>query len=257
MVVVIGGVVGAAALASLWVGSRDPESAPATAPAPPVRDASAPAPPLPDPPVARPASRPASPVSAPATPAAAPAPALPETPTTATLHITSDVPDAQVFIDRKFIGMAPVTADEVAPGSHQINISAPGYDGVAETVDVTPGPRDIAISLKAIRLDESIAVKHKHRLGSCSGQLSASPEGLRYETDNANDSFQVPLTGIETFTMDFMAKNLKVKIRGGRSYDFTDPDDKAEPLYFFHQAVEKVRERLAKGSGRDPAQERR
>ena len=161
--------------------------------------------------------------------------------TTATLHITSDVPGAEVFIDRKYIGVAPVTANDIAPGSRRINVSAAGYDGVAETFDVAPGPRNIMISLKTIRLDESIPVTHKHGMGSCAGRLVATPEGMRYQTENKNDGFSVPLTALETFTMDFLAKNLKVKIKGGRSYDFTDPEGKADPLYFFHQAVDKAR----------------
>jgi hypothetical protein len=193
-------------------------------------------------------SGPGTPASRPRT--ARPAPAAPEVvvaPTTATLRITSDVPGAQVFIDRKFVGNAPVTADDVAPGSRQINVSAPGYEQVVETLDVAPGPRDVMISLKTIRLDQSVAVIHKHRAGSCTGRLIATPEGMRYETDNRDDGFTVPLTGLETFTTDFAAKSLKVKIKGGRSYDFTDADGKAEPLYFFHQAVDKVRKRLTGG----------
>ena len=174
-------------------------------------------------------------------PATEPAPVAPAAPTTATLNITSDVPGAQVFIDRKFIGTAPVTAEDIAPGSRQVNVSAPGYDGVAETIDVAAGPRDIMISLKTIRLDESIPVIHKHGMGSCAGRLLATPAGLRYETDNKNDGFSVALTGLETFKVDFLAKNLKVKIKGGRSYDFTDPGGTADPLYLFHQAVEKAR----------------
>jgi hypothetical protein len=143
--------------------------------------------------------------------AAEPVPAAPVAPTTATLLITSDVPGAQIFVDRKFIGVAPVTVEDIAPGSHQINVSAQGYEGVAETVDVAPGPRDIMISLKTIRLDESIPVTHKHGMGSCAGRLVATPEGLRYQTDNKNDGFSVALTGLETFKVDFLAKNLKLK----------------------------------------------
>ncbi len=146
-----------------------------------------------------------------------------------------------MFIDRKYIGVAPVTAEDIAPGSRQINVSAPGYDGVAETLDVAAGPRDVMISLKAIRLDQSIPVTHKHGAGSCAGRLLATPDGLRYETDHKTDGFSAPLTSLETFKMDFLAKNLKVKIKGGRSYDFTDPGGQADPLYLFHQAVEKAR----------------
>jgi hypothetical protein len=190
------------------------------------------------------ASAPRSPSDRPSAPEPAPAAAA-VAPATATLRITSDVAGAQVFIDRKYIGTAPVTAEDIAPGSRTINVSAPGYDGVAETIDVTPGPRDVMISLKTVRLNESIPVKHKHGMGSCEGTLAATPEGLRYETDNKKDGFAVPLNELETFKVDFMSKNLKVKLKGGRSYDFTDPGGKAEPLYLFHQAVEKARARQA------------
>ena len=212
---------------------------PATPLAQPVRDTSAPAVKARE--AKATAGKPAKASPSTSAPAAEPAPAPPAAPTTATLHITSDVSGAQVFVDRKFIGVAPVTVEDIAPGSHQINVSAPGYEGVAETVDAAPGPRDILISLKTIRLDESIPVTHKHGMGSCAGRLVATPEGLRYQTENKNDGFSVPLTGLETFKVDFLAKNLKLKIKGGRSYDFTDPEGKADPLYFFHQAVEKAR----------------
>lgn len=209
----------------------------------PVRDTSAPAVAARGLPAA-PAGRVPSTRSPRPSPSVAPEPATPATPTTATLHITSDVPGAQVFVDRTFIGTAPVTVPDITPGSHQINVSAPGYEGVAETLDVAAGPRDVMISLKTIRLDKSIAVTHKHGIGSCTGRLLATPEGMRYETDNKNDGFSVPLTGLETFKVDYLAKNLKVKIKGGRSYDFTDPAGKADLLYLFHEAVEKARLRM-------------
>jgi hypothetical protein len=217
------------------------ERVPATPVAAPVRDTSAPAVKAREvPPTAAKTTAGKAPKAPPVPTAPTPEPA-PVAPTTATLHITSDVPGAQVFIDRKFIGVAPVTAEDIAPGSHQINVSASGFDGVAETLDVAAGPRDVMISLKTIRLNESIPVTHKHGMGSCAGRLVATPEGLRYETDNKKDAFAVPLTELETFKVDFLAKNLKVKIKGGRSYDFTDPGGKADPLYLFHQAVEKAR----------------
>lgn len=53
-------------------------------------------------------------------------------PTLATLHIVSDVPDAQVFLDRQFVGITPFTAQDVAPGSHALNVSAPGHEAHAE-----------------------------------------------------------------------------------------------------------------------------
>lgn len=208
-------------------------------------------------PVAAPAPEPAStPAATPRpTPRATPAPVVtpeppPPAPTTATLHISTDVPGAQVFVDRKFIGEAPVTVEDVAPGPRQINVSAPGFDPVAETIDVVPGPRDVVISLKTIHLNETVSVTHKHRLGSCEGRLVATPDGLTYYTSNENDGFTATLPNLETFDFDYAAKNLKIKIKGGRSYDFTSPEGDADALYFFHQAVQKVRERLKGGGGR-------
>lgn len=241
-------VAGAAAAVSLTMGAGDPapvvERGPARGSPEGVRDTSAPAVAargVPDVAVPNLNLRPATPRTTRPTPAAAPEPVAPAAPTMATLHITSDVPGAQVFIDRKFIGVAPVTAEDIVPGARQINVSAPGYDGVAETHDVAAGPRDIMISLKTIRLDQSIPVKHKHGIGSCAGRLIATAEGLRYETDNKDDGFRVALPGLETFKVDFIARNLRVKVKGGRTYDFTDPGGKADPLYLFHEAVEKAR----------------
>jgi hypothetical protein len=154
------------------------------------------------------------------------------------------VPGAHVFIDREFIGNTPVTASKVAPGTHRLNVSAEGYDGHAETIEVTPGTRDIMIRFKEIRLDARIAVVHKHRIGSCRGRLIATPDGLRYETDHPNDGFSVRLQALDVFEVDYPGKQLKVKARGGRTYDFADPDGNADRLFVFHREVEKARQRL-------------
>ena len=132
------------------------------------------------------------------------------------LRIDSDVPGAQVFIDRVFIGATPVTAPNVKPGTHRLNVSAQGYDGVAETLDVVAGPRDVLIKLKDVRLDAKIAVVHGHRIGSCRGQLTATPQGLRYETTEKDDGFSVPLQDLETFQVDYLEKRLRLKSRRGR-----------------------------------------
>jgi len=244
---VVFGLVGAAGLAGAYaLGMFDAAAPPAAerAPAPSaVTSRPSPAPtaaPIPSSEPARPAApRPASSTDTPVV--ATPEPAAP---TTATLRIDSDVPGAQVFIDNKFVGTAPATAENVAPGQRKVNVQAPGYEGVIDFVDVAVGPRDLMISLKTIRLDQKVSVTHKHRVGSCAGTLIATPEGVRYVTDNKDDGFVVSLQNIETFQADFLQKNLKLKIRGGRSYDFTDPSGKADALYLFHQEVDKVRQRV-------------
>ena len=96
-------------------------TAPTPAPAPPpVREA---------PPVAvappRPAARRAPEAKAEPAPEPAPPPVEAAAPV-AVLNIDSDVPGAQVFIDREFVGATPVTAANVKPGTHRINVSAKG-----------------------------------------------------------------------------------------------------------------------------------
>ena len=182
--------------------------------------------------------------AAPATEAPAPVATAPEL---GTLRIEADVPNAQVFLDRQFIGNAPVTAQNVKPGTHTLNVSAEGFDSVAQTLDVEPGPREMAIRFKEVRLNATLAVIHKHRMGSCKGQLVATPQGLRYETDDKDDRFTASLGDLEQFVVDYLDKNLKIKVRKGKQYTFTDPDGNADRLFVFQRDVDKVRQRLAKG----------
>ncbi len=236
------GIAGAFAL-GMFDDAPAPETA-ATQPATP--DSSAPAtrpePVRPDPVRPSPSSSAPRPNS-PAVTAPKPEPE-PAAPTSATLRIDSDVPGAQVFIDNKFIGTTPATAENVQPGQRKVNVQAPGYEGVVEFVDVAVGSKNVMLSLKTIRLDQRVSVEHKHRMGSCNGTLIATPDGVRYQTSHAEDAFSVSLQNIETFTADFLQKNLKLKVRGGKTYEFTDPSGKAEAIYLFHQEVDKVRQRV-------------
>lgn len=166
------------------------------------------------------------------------------------LFIDTDVPGAQVFLDRNFVGASPATAPDIAPGSHVINVSAPGYEGVSTRIDAKPGPMNVMVKLREVRLDAKLDVVHKHRMGSCTGQLIATPQGLRYVTTDKEDAFSVPLLDLETFDVDYMAKNLRVKSTKGKRFDFTDPKGDADKLFVFQRDVAKARDRLKKG---DPA----
>ncbi|HUF48593.1 MAG TPA: PEGA domain-containing protein [Vicinamibacterales bacterium] len=188
--------------------------------------------------------------AAPRRPAAAPgepAPPVPVAPTTGTLRIVSDVPDTSVFIDRRFLGAAPVMAADLAPGTYTLLLSATGYEAISETVEVAPGEREISVSFREIRLEASVVVVHKHRLGSCRGTLSATPKGLVYTTDTRDHAFSVSLTGVETFEVDYLQNNLRVKIRGGQTFNFEDPDADRDRLFVFHRDVDKARQRLMAG----------
>lgn len=223
----------------------EPEEPPVAAAAPAAAPAPAPRAPDPEPVAPEPAPPPAAPPVAAAPVVETPPPVVP--PTVGTLRIDSDVPGAQVFIDRRFIGRAPVVAEDVAPGSHQLNVSAEGFDSVVTTIDVVAGEREIVVKLREVRLDSSLDVIHKHRFGSCRGRLVATPQGLRYETSNRNDGFTTALLDLETFEVDYLDKNLRVKLAQGRQFNFTDPEGDADRLFVFHRDVEKARERLSRG----------
>jgi hypothetical protein len=121
-------------------------------------------------------------------------------------------------------------------------VSAEGYDGYAEDIQVGAGVNEIAVRFKDVRLDESLAVKHKHGMGSCEGRLVATVDGIRYDTDHDKDAFTVPFTTLEPLDVDYLKKNLRVKIRGGRKYNFTAAS--ADDLLVFQRAVEAARGRL-------------
>jgi hypothetical protein len=175
-----------------------------------------------------------------------PAPAAPAAATTGELHIASDVPGAMVFLDRVYLGTAPMTAPNVAPGTHQLNVSAEGHDGYSQSIQVSPGPADIMVRFKEIRLSESLDVVHKHGMGgSCEGRLLADPQGVRYETTNKDDAFVLKFSEIEGFEVDYLKKNLRLKRRGGKTWNFTTKAENADPLFVFHRNVDKVRKQVA------------
>lgn len=239
---------GASVLLFVLVQPSEPEEAAAVAaPSEPARPRRA------APPPATPPSEPApgneEPAEAPGpAPEEAPPPVVAEAPPTmGALRIEADVPGAQVFIDRQFIGTAPVTAEGVAPGTHQLNVSAEGFESVAMPVEVTPGEREIVVRFREVRLNLSIDVVHRHGVGSCRGKLIATPQGLRYETSNRDDAFTVPLLDLDTFEVDYLEKNLRVRLRKGRQFNFTDPEGNADRLFVFHRDVGRARDRLRRG----------
>jgi hypothetical protein len=214
-----------------------------TPPAAPAAKAPAPSPPppvTPAPAAARPAPKPARPSGK-----AEPEPPV-ATPAKPFLRVSSDVDGAHVFVDRRYVGNTPLDTSEVTAGRHQVNVSAEGYDPVSEAVDVAEtGATNVRVSLKTVRLDASVAVVHKHAMGSCEGSLGADPAGIRYETSNAADAFAMPLSDLEVFTVDYAQKILKVKKRGGRTWNFTTKAPSADALLSFQHDVDRARQKLA------------
>src|SRR5689334_12355973 len=248
----LGVVVGAGAM--WFAGSRKP---PATsAPAAPAVAAAPRSDPAPSAPAAPEPSADRTPSTVPLPARRAPMPKQPEVTKeagaaapTGTLHISSDIVGAQVFIDRNYIGVAPVTSPEMTLGSHRLNVIAQGYDSIAETIEIEQGSRDLQFNFKEVRLDAAVDVVHKHRFGSCKGRLVATPQGLRYDGDDKNDWFMLALTDLELFEVDYVAKTLKVQGVKGKKYEFSDPTAaNGDRLFVFHRDVDKARQRLKQGS---------
>jgi hypothetical protein len=208
-----------------------PPTAPGVTPAEPGPPAEATAPRRPRPRKEEPAAEPAAP----------PPPAGP------TLIIDSDVPGASVFVDRKFIGTTPLRTTEVTGGSHQLNASVTGEEGLAQAIDIAgAGETSITLKFREVRLNASVSVVHKHSMGrSCEGRLVATPEGIRYDTAARNDAFAFPFSALEVFEIEYLKQELKVKQKGGKTWNFTDKSENADKLFVFHRDVTKAREKLA------------
>ena len=214
--------------------------------APPPAAPTAPAAPEPAPepePAPAPEPEPAAPAPE---PEPDPEPDPPAPPPAVLLRVTSDVAGAQVFIDRRFAGTTPFESHEIEPGRRRINVSAPGYDGYAEDVEIGSELTTVAVRFRDVRLDQAIAVVHRHRFGDCEGRLVADAGGIAYRTEH-DDAFEVSFSDIEEFAVDYLEHNLRLKVRGGRTYNFTDHRENADALFVFHREVEHARERLAGG----------
>jgi len=153
-----------------------------------------------------------------------------------------------VFVDREFVGEAPVEVAELAPGPHRLNVSAEGYEMHAEEIEGGSTPRVVEVRFKKVTLSQRVEVKHKRMFGSNEGTLSASPGGLRFESEKPKDSFRVGFDELERFEVDYLKDNLEVRIRDGRTYNFTSRSGDPDELFVFHREVQEARARLAAGT---------
>ena len=157
----------------------------------------------------------------------------------ARLRVDADVPAASVFLDRRYLGTTPVETTEFTPGSHRLNVSAEGQDMYAESIDVPAEGRDVMVRFREVRLDAHVDVVHKHGVGSCRGRLSATPAGLKFAGE---DAFEAPFASLDTLQVDYLKKNLRVKVKGGKTWNFTA--DNADTLLVFQRDVEAARRKL-------------
>jgi hypothetical protein len=220
-----------------------PDAPAAAAPAPPQPNSAAPAPAPAD--ASAPAELPARATSRRTTSAPEP---LPATTTSATLVLETDVPGASVFINRQYVGVTPLTVDKLEPGEKQLKLTADGFEGIERNVDLKVGENPVTIRFREVRLHQQIQVTHKHAFGSCDGMLTATVDGLTYDSSNKDDAFKLVYSQLESFNVDYLEKNLKLKQKGGKQWNFTDKNAaNADKLFVFHREVEAARKKLADG----------
>jgi hypothetical protein len=156
---------------------------------------------------------------------------------------------------------APAPASLSPATSPRSSSSAPEADAIVKEVEVQPGPSETplpapgtepsgeaaVLQIEADVPGAQVDVVHRHGVGSCRGRLVATSAGIRYDTENKDDAFSAALLDLETFRVDYLAKNLRVRLPKGRQLNFTDPEGNADRLFVFHRDVERARERIRKG----------
>ncbi len=159
------------------------------------------------------------------------------------ITVESDVAGANVFLNRNFKGNTPVTIAELQPGEYNLTVSVEGHDVVSRKVAVARRPVPVRVEFGDLlaTLDVRVAVVHKHRFGSCEGTLVATPEGFDYQTDH-KDAFRLSFGETERFEIDYLDNNLRLKVQGGRTYNFESPTEDVDSLFVFHRDVTAFRE---------------
>ncbi|MGH9337606.1 MAG: PEGA domain-containing protein, partial [Vicinamibacteria bacterium] len=162
----------------------------------------------------------------------------------ASLRVETNVPGARVLLDGEERGTTPLELSNLSPGRHQLEVSADGYETRTETVELESGKRDVKIDLASplpAASNEAVAVKHKHRIGSCEGVLRANSEKFEYDSPH-KDAFSVALSEVERFSVE--EETLSLKVRDGRNYNFkVSSDDHAALASFFERVAPSLEEK--------------
>lgn len=187
-------------------------------------------------------------------------PIAPEAPRAApvgSLVVSANVRGAAVYLNGRRVGKTPHRATPLKPGRYELRVEEEGYQPFEREIEVSLEEEVLSVTLektktgekarpavatlrkRGLALNESVAVKHKHRLrlGSCQGVLRASEEGIRYET-NHKHAFAVSLSGMERW--NFNKKSLSLKIRDGKKYNFAERNGDEGALSAFHRRVEEA-----------------
>jgi len=81
-------------------------------------------------------------------------------------------------------------------------------------------------------------------------RLIVEREAFARFAEKASDAFQAPFSSLEPLQVDYLNRSLRVKQKGGKTWNFTVKNDSADVLFVFHRDVEAARKKLADGYAR-------
>ena len=136
-------------------------------------------------------------------------------------------------------------AESAAPASAETPVQ-PGAQRTAATASPAPATKaasshPAATAPATARIDARLLVVHKHRFGDCQGILRAVPGTLTYATEHKEDGFRLAFAEVEALDLDADKKNLRIRRKGGKTWNFTTRGDAGAALSIFHKEAERAR----------------
>jgi hypothetical protein len=89
--------------------------------------------------------------------------------------------------------------------------------------------------------ETQVTVVHKHRFGDCEGTLRVAQGTLTYATSHKDDGFRLAFADIDAFDLDAGKNTLRIRRRGGKTWNFTTRDDATAALAAFHRDAARLR----------------
>jgi hypothetical protein len=143
-----------------------------------------------------------------------------------------DTPPPKAEAGRPPAAEATPSRAQASPAASSAAPSRAQVSPVASPVAPSAAP---ATPSATARIDATVPVVHKHRFGDCQGTLRAMPGTLTYSTADKDDAFRMPFAEIEEFELDADRKNLRIRRRGGRTWNFSPRGDSLTALAAFHK----------------------
>src|SRR5574340_1815223 len=102
------------------------------------------------------------------------------------LRVKADVTGAEVYLDGRNVGAAPLMIHSLPGGTHKLVLVKPGYEDYTQDVEVQPGQTaKVFVVMKPLPkpapvLPVKFYALHQHRAGACSGILTVTAEAVEY-----------------------------------------------------------------------------